>query len=70
MSIGKSENELIVTGVENAIEVALPFLDDFSQDSESGDTIELEVRRLFSLQLSVLNIVRRSLPANQKVWEN
>lgn len=31
------------TCVENAIEVALPLVDDFSQNSESGETIELEV---------------------------
>lgn len=43
VSIGKPENEPIDTRVENAIEVALPFVDDFSQNSESGETVELEV---------------------------
>ena len=44
VSVLKSESELVVTRAENVIEVALPFVDDFSQYSESGDTIELEVR--------------------------
>jgi len=42
VSIAKHENEPAVARVENAIEVALPFVDDFFQSSESGDTIELE----------------------------
>lgn len=67
VSIAKHENEPAVTRVENAIEVALPFVDDFFQSSESGDTIELEVRPRFSLQVSALNILGRSLPANQKI---
>jgi hypothetical protein len=50
VSIATPKNEPMVTCVENAIEVALPFLDDFSQNSESGDTTELEVRRLFSFK--------------------
>lgn len=43
VSIGKPENEPIETRAESAIEVALPFVDDFSQDSESGEAMELEV---------------------------
>jgi len=46
VSVGKLENEPIGTRAEVAIEVALPFVDDFSQNSESRETIELEVRRL------------------------
>lgn len=49
VSIWKPENDSLVTRVENAIEVALPFVDDFSHNPESKDTIELEVYRLFSL---------------------
>lgn len=56
VSIGKAENESVAALVENAIEITLPFIDDFSQNSESGDMVELEVRRLFSLQVSVLKI--------------
>lgn len=56
MSIGKPENELIATRVENTIEIALPFVDDFFQNSESGDVMELEVRRLFLLQVPMLSI--------------
>ena len=37
-------DEPIGTRVEHVIEVALPFVDDFSQNgAESGDTIELKV---------------------------
>jgi len=43
VSIGKPENGTIETRVENAIEVALPFVDDFSQNYESGETTELKV---------------------------
>lgn len=43
VSVGNPENEPIETRVENAIEVALPFVDDFSQNSGSGETVELEV---------------------------
>jgi len=43
VSIGKPENESIETRVENAIETALPFIHDFSQNAESGETIELKV---------------------------
>ena len=50
MSIDRSENKPIETRLENAIEVALPFVDDFSQNSESGETIELEVWRLSCVQ--------------------
>ena len=42
-SIGNPGDEPIETRVENAIEVALPLIDDFSQNSESGEAIELEV---------------------------
>jgi len=42
VSVGKPENEPVETRAENAIEVALPFIDDFSQNSEPGETIELE----------------------------
>lgn len=44
MSIEKPEGEPIETCIESAVEIALPFLDDFSQGSGSGDTVELEVR--------------------------
>lgn len=54
VSIGKLENEPLETRTENVIEVALPFVDDFSQDSELGETIELEVYRLFLPLVSVL----------------
>ena len=43
VSIGKPEDESIETRVENAVETSLPFIRDFSQNSESGETIELEV---------------------------
>ena len=43
VSIGKPGNGHTETDVENAIEVALPFVDDFSQNPESGETMELEV---------------------------
>lgn len=43
VSIGKPENEPIETRIENTIEVALQLVDDFSQNSESGETVELEV---------------------------
>ncbi|KAF9653055.1 YebC-like protein [Thelephora ganbajun] len=42
VSVGKPENESLETRVESAIEVALLFVDDFSQNPESGETIELE----------------------------
>lgn len=47
MSLGKPDDEPVGARVECAIEVALPFVDDFSQNAESGDTIELEVHPLF-----------------------
>jgi hypothetical protein len=43
-SVRKPEGEPIEARIENAIEVALPFVDDFSQNSKSGETVELEVR--------------------------
>jgi len=42
VSVGNSEGGPVVTRVENAIEIALPFVDDFSQKSESGDTTKLK----------------------------
>ena len=50
VSVGKPEGDPMETRIENVIEVALPFVDDFSQNSKSGDTVELEVRWLFSPQ--------------------
>jgi len=70
VSIGKSENEPIEARVENAIEVALPFIDDFSQNSEPGETIELEVYWFFLPSASVLTVLYHSSLANQKIWEN
>ena len=49
VSVGKPENGPIGTRVENAIEVALPFVDDFSQNHEPGETTELEVSWIFCL---------------------
>jgi len=43
VSIGTPEDGPIETRVENVIEVALPFVDDFSQNCESGETTELKV---------------------------
>lgn len=65
VSIGKPENELTETCVDNAIEVALPFIDDFSQSPEQGDRTELEVRRpfpfkcWFSISSDVVNLPAR-----------
>ena len=49
VSIGKPEDGLMETRVENTIEVALPFVDDFSQNCESGEATELKVSQLFHL---------------------
>ena len=51
VSVEKPENEPIEICVENVLEVALPFVDDFSQNPGLGDTIELEVYLLFLHQV-------------------
>lgn len=50
VSIVMPEGGSIETRVESAIEVALPFVNDFAQNCQSGGTIELKVSWLFCFQ--------------------
>ena len=70
MSAGTPEDKSTETRVENAIEVALPFVDDFSYNSDSGRGTELEVCPLSLLQISIVVISYHSLFASQKILGN
>lgn len=70
VSIEMPEDGPIETRVESAIEVALPFVDDFSQNCKSGGTTDLKVPWPFCFQSRLSHVLYLSLLANQNIWEN